>query len=104
MTKNTTCDWCKRTLSKSKMRKPFRLGIQWKCDPKGDYKNAIQCHHLYDDEIFFLDDVQFHWIKPADRVSFAEKEIEKADRWLAEGELDDEEHHRLVWYIKEISQ
>lgn len=106
MTKITNCDWCNRTLSKSKMRKD--LGDMWRCHPKGGYKNAIQCLHLYDEEIYTPDHLhqysQFGWIKPKDRVSFAEKEIEKADRWLAEGHLDAEEHHRLVWYIKEGSQ
>jgi len=76
----------------------------WRCHPNGGYKNAIQCLHLYDEEVYTPDDLRFDWIKPKDRGSFAEKEIEKADRWLAEGHLDDEEHHRLVWYIKEVSQ
>ena len=47
MTKKSTCDWCKRMLSKSKMRKDG--GVLWKCDPKGGYKNAIQCLHIYDE-------------------------------------------------------
>jgi len=102
MTKKSTCDWCKRMLSKSKMRKDG--GVLWRCDPKGGYKNAIQCLHIYDEEVFTPDDLGLGWIKPADRVSFAEKEIEKADRWLAEGHLDEHEHRRLVWYIKEVLQ
>jgi hypothetical protein len=98
--KTTTCDWCKRTLSKSKMRKP--MGQLWKCHPKGGYKNAIECLHLNDEEVFIPSEIQ--WLKPDDISSFAEKEIEKADRWLAKGDLCTKEHGLIIRYIKEASQ
>lgn len=103
MTKKSTCDWCKRTLSRSKMRRAG-VGELLRCDPKGGYKNAIECLHIYDEEVFTPDDSRVGWIQPADMVSFGAKEIEKADRWFAEGHLDEHEHRRLVWYIKEVSQ
>lgn len=98
------CIRCFRWLPKSKMRKG--LGDMWLCNPKGGYKNTIECFHLDDYEIYGIGDYHKHggrlnWIKPKDRKSFGWKEIEKADRWLLEGEISEEDHKKTVWYIRE---
>ena len=98
------CIRCFRWLPKSRMRTVF--GGWWKCNPKGGYKNAIECLHLDYDQIYGIGDYHKHggslnWIKPKDRKSFGWKEIEKADRWLLEGEISEEDHKKTVWYVRE---
>ena len=96
--KTETCMACFRRISKHKLRKEFG---NWFCHPKGHYKNAIECLHVQDDDVWVYRSHRFPWIKPADIVSFIEKEIEKAGQWLAQGELNDKQYHDLVRRMKE---
>ena len=93
------CITCSRRLVKSKMRMVY--GGWWKCSPKGGYKNAIECLHLNDDEIYGIDCYDEYggllkWIKPRDRIIFAQVEIEKADRWLIQNILTKTQHAKIV--------
>lgn len=96
------CITCFRWVPKSRMRKEFG---SWKCNPKGHYKNAIECLHL-DDEIHgfsmdYYNGGRINWIKPKDRISFGKRQIKKADKWLEEGEISNHEHAKIIYEIRE---